>query len=147
MFGAYVYEKSSAEYEDFVLLIDEDGLEEKTEYSSFFAEHGFSIVRYENDLIYRSKVEERVKSRLEKILMIARPGAYIPYDVKKLFRCTKVSVAIMFPKLNASAIKDDSELDYNLLTLAYKKNFSDLSAYKATKDFIRDAVRDKAKIV
>ena len=44
MFGAYVYEKSSAEYEDFVLLMDEDGLEEKTEYSSFFAEHGFSIV-------------------------------------------------------------------------------------------------------
>lgn len=146
MFGAYVYEKSSAEYEDFVLLIDEDGLEEETEYSSFFAEHGFSIVRYENDLIYRSKVEERVKSKLEKILMIARPGAYIPYDVKKLFRCTKVSVAVMFPKLNASAIKEDSELDYNLLALAYKKNFSDLSAYKATKDFIRDAVKDKANV-
>ena len=30
MFGAYVYEISSAEYENNVLLIDEDGLEEKT---------------------------------------------------------------------------------------------------------------------
>ena len=107
MFGAYVYEKSSAEYENYVLLIDEDGLEEKTEYSIFFFERGFSIVRYENDLLYRSKIEERVKSRSEKILMIARPGAYIPYDVKKIFRVTKVSVAGLFPKLDASAIKDD----------------------------------------
>ena len=62
MFGEYVYEKSSAEYEDLILLIDEDDLEEKTEYSSFFYERGFSIVRYENDLIYRSNIEDRVKS-------------------------------------------------------------------------------------
>ena len=30
MFGAYVYEISSAEYETDILLIDEDRLEEKT---------------------------------------------------------------------------------------------------------------------
>ncbi len=146
MFGAYVYEKSSAEYENYVLLVDEDGLEEKTEYSLFFSEHGFSIVQYENDLLYRSKTEKRVRSRSEKILMIAKTGAYIPYDVMKLFRVTKVSVAGMFPKLNAAAVKDDSELDLNLLTLAYKKNFSDLSTYKATKDFIRDVVKDKENV-
>ena len=83
MFGAYVYEKSSAEYEKNVLLIDVDGLEEKTEYSAYFSNQGFSVVRYENDLIYRSKIEGRVKSGLEKILLIARPGIYIPYDVQK----------------------------------------------------------------
>ena len=36
MFGAYVYELASAEYEKHVLLIDEDGLEEKIGYSAFF---------------------------------------------------------------------------------------------------------------
>ena len=35
MFGAYVYEISSAEYETDILLIDEDRLEEKTGYSRF----------------------------------------------------------------------------------------------------------------
>lgn len=146
MFGAYVYEKSSAEYEKNVLLIDEDGLEEKTEYSIFFSEHGFTIVRYENDLIYRSKIESRVKSGLEKVMMIARPGTYIPYDVQKRFRTMRVSVSELFPKLNVSAIQEDSDLDFDLLTMAYQKNFSDLSAYKATKDFIRDAVRSKENV-
>ncbi|WP_031552721.1 PglZ domain-containing protein [Oribacterium sp. FC2011] len=146
MFGAYVYEKSSAEYEKNVLLIDVDGLEEKTEYSAYFSNQGFLIVRYENDLIYRSKIEGRVKSGLEKILLIARPGIYIPYDVQKCFRTTNISIAEMFPKLNASAVKEDPDLDYDLLTMAYRKNFSDLSSYKATKDFIRDSVRDKANV-
>ena len=41
MFGAYVYELSSAEYEKHVLLIDEDGLEEKTGYSAFLPRMAF----------------------------------------------------------------------------------------------------------
>ena len=63
MFGAYVYEISSAEYETDVLLIDEDRLEEKTGYSTFFSEHGFRIVRYENDLLYRSVTKELVRKK------------------------------------------------------------------------------------
>lgn len=146
MFGAYVYEKSSAEYEKNVLLIDVDGLEEKTEYSTYFSDQGFSVVRYENDLIYRSKIEGRVKSGVEKILLIARPGIYIPYDVQKRFRTMKISIADLFPKLNVSAVKEDAELDFDLLTMAYRKNFSDLSTYKATKDFIREAVHNKTNV-
>ena len=146
MFGAYVYEISSAEYEKNVLLIDEDGLEEKTEYSRYFTNHGFSIIRYENDLLYRSKIEGQVKDGTEKILMIARPGTYIPYDVQKSFRTTKISTGRLFPKLNVMALKGDPELDYNLLTMAYRKNFADLTAYGATKDFLRDSVRGKANI-
>ena len=146
MFGAYVYEKSSAEYERNVLLIDEDRLDEKTEYSAYFSDQGFSIVRYENDLIYRSKVEDRIKSGKEKILMIARPGVFIPYDVQKRFRTTRISIGELFPKLNVSAVKEEADLDYDLLTMAYRKNFSDLSAYKATTDFIRDSVKDKENV-
>ena len=146
MFGAYVYEISSAEYENNVLLIDEDGLEEKTEYSRYFTDHGFSVIRYENDLLYRSKIEGQVKDGTEKILMIARPGTYIPYDVQKSFRTTKISTGRLFRKLNAMALKEDPELDYNLLTMAYRKNFADLTAYGATKDFLRDSVRGKVNI-
>ena len=146
MLGAYVYDLSSAEYEKYVLLIDEDGLEEKTGYSTFFATSGFRIVKYENDLLYRSKTEGLVKDGQEKILMIAQPDVYIPYDVQQQFRTTRLSIAKLFPKLNASAIRNAGDLDYNLLTLAYKKNFSDLSTYKATESFIRDSVLGKANV-
>lgn len=146
MFGAYVYEWSSAEYEKNVLLIDEDGLEEKTGYSVCFVAHGFRIIQYENDLIYRSKVEGFVRSGREKILMIARPDVYIPYDVQKTFRTRKIGISPLFPKLNALAIRDSVNLDYNLLALAYRKNFSDFSAYKATESFIRDSVQGKENV-
>lgn len=146
MFGAYVYELSSAEYEKHILLIDEDGLEEKTGYSTFFAAQGFRIVKYENDLIYRSRIEDMVREGQQKILMIARLGVYIPFDVQKTFRTTKLDIAKLFPKLNSLAVKDAAGLDYNLLTLAYKKNFSDLSAYKSTESFIRDCVLGKDNV-
>ncbi len=146
MFGTYVYELSSAEYEKLVLLIDEDGLEEKTGYSAYFVTHGFRIVKYENDLVYRSKIEGLVREGEEKFLMIARPGVYIPYDVQKTFRTPKLSISKLFPKLNALALKDAADLDYDLLTLAYQKNFSDLSAYKATVSFIRDSVLGKDNV-
>ena len=55
MFADLLYEKSSAAYEKHVLLIEEDSLEDKTEYCAYFAEKGFQIIRYENDLVYRVK--------------------------------------------------------------------------------------------
>lgn len=146
MFGAYVYELSSAEYEKNVLLIDEDGLEKKTGYSTYFIAHGFRIVNYDNDLIYRSQVEGLARSGQEKILMIAGPDVYIPYDVQKTFRTTKIGISNLFPKLNAFVLKDAVDLDYNLLALAYRKNFSNLSAFKATKSFIRDSVLGKENV-
>ena len=51
MFADLLYEKSSAAYEKHVLLIEEDSLEDKTEYCAYFAEKGFQIIRYENDLV------------------------------------------------------------------------------------------------
>jgi len=146
MFGAYVYELSSAEYEKHVLLIDEDGLEEKIGYSAFFAAQGFKIVKYENDLIYRSRTEGLVRDGRQKILMIARPDVYIPYDVQKSFRTMKLGIEKLFPKLNALALKDKADLDLNLLTLAYKGVFSDLSAYRATESFIKDRVLGKENV-
>ena len=146
MFGAYVYEISSAEYEKYVLLIDKDGLEEKTEYSAYFAEHGFTVIRYENDLVYRSKMEGQIKSGTGKYLMIAESGVYIPYDVQKFFRTTKISIGRLFPKLNAVVVQNDPEMDMDLLTMAYQKNFSDLTSYKDTEAFIRDNVKGKSNV-
>lgn len=146
MFADLLYEKSSAAYEKHVLLIEEDVLEDKTEYCAYFAGKGFRIVRYENDLVYRVKHEEAVRAGDSKILMLASSGVYIPYDVQKCFRVFKVSLAKLFPKLNASVVKRTPELNYDLLCMAYKKNFSDLTAAEDTKEFLEEIVYGKSNI-
>lgn len=146
MFADLLYEKSSAAYEKHVLFIEEDSLEEKIEYCAYFAKKGFQIIRYENDLVYRVKHEEVVKAGDSKILMLASSGAYIPYDVQKCFRVFKVSLAKLFPKLNASVVKNAPELNYDLLCMAYKKNFSDLTVAEDTKEFLEEVVYGKSNI-
>lgn len=146
MFADLLYEKSSAAYEKHVLLIEEDALEDKTEYCAYFAGKGFQIIRYENDLVYRVKHEEAVRAGDSKILMLASLGVYIPYDVQKCFRVFKVSLAKLFPKLNASVVKRTPELNYDLLCMAYKKNFSDLTAAEDTKEFLEEIVYGKSNI-
>lgn len=143
MFADLLYEKSSAAYEKHVLLIEEDALEDKTEYCAYFAGKGFRIIRYENDLVYRVKHEEAVRAGDSKILMLASSGVYIPYDVQKCFRVFKVSLAKLFPKLNVSVVKRTPELNYDLLCMAYKKNFSDLTAAEDTKEFLEEIVYGK----
>ena len=146
MFAELLYDKSSAAYEKHVLLIEEDSLEDRTKYCAYFAEKGFQIIHYENDLVYRVHYEEVVKTGNSKILMLASPEAYIPYDVQKCFRTFRVSVAKLFPKLNVAAIKKMQELNYDLLCMAYKKNFSDLSAYEDTEEFLEEIVYGKNNI-
>lgn len=146
MFADLLYEKSSAAYEKHVLLIEEDSLEDKTEYCAYFAEKGFQIIRYENDLVYRVKYEDIVKAGDSQILMLATAGVYIPYDVQKCFRVYKVSIANLFPKLNALVVKKTPELNYDLLCMAYKKNFSDLTDAEDTKEFLEEIVYGKSNI-
>lgn len=146
MFADLLYEKSSAAYEKHVLLIEEDALEDKTEYCAYFVGKGFRIIRYENDLVYRVKHEEAVRAGDSKILMLASSGVYIPYDVQKCFRVFKVSLEKLFPKLNASVVKRTPELNYDLLCMAYKKNFSDLTAAEDTKEFLEEIVYGKSNI-
>ena len=143
MFARYVFERSSAAYEKHVLLIDTDSLEAKSDYLAYFKEQGFQVIRYENDLLYRVKYEQQVKENIEKFVMVAAPGVYIPYDVRKSFRKTEISVGQLFPKLNPQALLEESRLDYNLLTMAYRRNFSDLSGYHETKKFLNTALQDK----
>lgn len=146
MFASMLYEESSAAYEKHVLLIDEDDFESNTNYCAYFCAKGFEIIHYENDLVYRIRHEEHVKAGETKVLMIAKSGVYIPYDVQKCFRVLRVSLGKMFPKLNSVAFKTEAGLNYDLLSLAYRKNFSDLSGYEATKLFLKDSVYSKDNV-
>ena len=124
MFASYVFEKSSAEYTDKLFLIDTDNLNGAVCYSDYFAAHGFQIIRYEDDLQFRVEHDEAIYGT-GKYAVIAATGSYIPYDIRKAFRLFDVSLATLFPKLNVTAIKEAKRMNYDLLCIAYKKNFKE----------------------
>ena len=85
MFARFVFEKSSAEYTDKIFLIDTDDLDSKTRYCDYFAAQGFSVVYYENDLLFRSEHDDAITGK-GKYAVIASGNVYIPYDIRRCFR-------------------------------------------------------------
>ena len=146
MFADYVYEKSSAEYSNRVLLFDNDDLESRTKYSEYFAANGFSVIRYQDDLDLRLKHEDAISEENGKYLLLVEKNKYVPYDVMKRYRSFAVSLTNLFPKLNTSAIRDAPKMDYDLLSLAYAENFSDLRDENSTRQFIEKTVYSRINI-
>lgn len=145
MFSDFVFEKASADYTDKIVLIDTDNLEHKTRYSMYFEAKGFQVIHYENDLIFRSEYHEAIYGS-GKYAVIAAENAYIPYDIRRRYQVFTVSLANLFPKLNASVVQETPRMNYDLLATAYRKNFSDLTIPSFTAQFIRNSVFDKANV-
>lgn len=145
VFGAYVYEKSSAEFVERIMLIDTDDLERKTNYSARFAERGFQVIRYVDDLNLRLEHEEAIYGAGKFLLLVSR-DSYVPYDVRQRFQCYEVSLANLFPKLNTPAIKEAARVDYDLLSLAYQANFADLRSQQATERFLKQTMYRRGNV-
>ena len=146
MFGSYVYEKSSAEYANKVLLIDNDHLDETTNYSADFLSHGFEIVKYKDDISFRLEYEEKIKIAGKKILLTAPADKYIPYDIRQKFRLFTLSFSNLFPMLNTDVLREKSLLDLELLCLAYRSNFENLLKRNQTEEFFQTKVYDKSNV-
>lgn len=146
MFGNYVYEKSSAKYVDRILLLDDENLDETTNYSADFLAQGFKVVKYTDDLSFRIEYEEKVKNAGDKIVVVARSENYIPYDIRRRFRAYAISLSSLFPMLNADVLRGKSALDLDLLCLAYQSNYDNLRQRKQTEDFFRTKVYNKANV-
>lgn len=145
MFARFVFEKLSAEYSDKIILIDTDNLESKTHYCDYFAAQGFQIIRYENDLRFRAEHDDAISSS-GKYAVIVAGNVYIPYDVRRRFRLFTVSIAELFPKLNTSTLREWKCLNYDLLAMAYRKNFNDLKIRQLTEQFLQSKVYGKKNI-
>lgn len=146
MFGNYVYEMSSAQYADRILLIDDDNLEETTNYSADFFTHGFEVVKYTDALSFRIEYEDKLKKAGEKIVVVARSEKYIPYDIRRRLRAYVISLTNLFPKLNAEVLKGKSALDLDLLCFAYKADFDDRLQQNQTEHFFRTKVYTKTNV-
>lgn len=146
MFGDYVFEKSSAQYTDKILLLDDENLNSRANYISAFSAHGFEIVRYTDDLTFRIEYEEKLKSSGEKLAVVAHTEQYIPYDVRRRLSAYMVSLEKLFPKLHPATLKDMDKAGLDLLCAAYPANFDDLRQKHDTEMFLCMKVYARANV-
>lgn len=146
MFGDYVFEKSSAQYTDKILLLDEENLNSRVNYASTFSAHGFEIVRYTNDLAFRIEYEGKLKTPGEKMAVIAHTDQYIPYDVRRRLPTYIISLEKLFPKLHPAILKDLDKAGLDLLCEAYSTNFDDLRQKRDTEMFLCMKVYSRANV-
>lgn len=146
MFADYVYEKSEADYYNKILLIDADDLYKRQNYTTSFSAHGFDVVLYEDDLAFRISHTKDMFSESKKLVVIAKTGDYVPYDVFIRFHKYEVSLQKLFPKLNADELTkvDDTMLD--LLSHTYPDNFEDLKLRSQTRKFLQECVYEKRNV-
>lgn len=140
MFCDYIYKKSSAQYENKILLIDEDHLEKRTNYCSNFVKHGFEVVRFNDDLTFRIDYEQKLSEPDRKIVVVAESEQYIPYDIRCRLRSYVVSFANLFPRLNADVLRGQRTLNYSLLCSAYQTLYESMRSSSDTELFLRTKV-------
>lgn len=145
VFAEYVYERSSAEFSDRVLLTDPDGLEKETGYGDYFADRGFRVIRYMDDLRLRLEYGDALCGG-GKFLLITDGEQYVPYDVLRRFRRCEASLASLFPRLDAAAVRETPRIDYDLLALAYRRSFPDLRSRERTRAFIEKTVYGRENV-
>lgn len=146
MFANYVFEKSLAQYTDNILLLDDEDLNRQANYIDIFLAHGFEIIRYTDDLEFRIKYEEKLKTCGEKLAIIAKTNQYIPYDIYHRVSSYKIAIENLFPKLNPELLKDKSKVDFDLLSMAYRNNFDDLRKKQDTDMYLHTKVYSRANI-
>ena len=146
MFGDYVFEKSSAQYKEKLLIRDDENLNGKTDYISAFSAHGFEIINYADDLTFRIKYEELLKVSGKKIVILAQTEQYVPFDVLRRLDVYDVSLDRLFPKLNLSSLKNMNRTELDLLSEVYPFNFDDLQKKQDTEKFLETKVYTRANV-
>ena len=146
MFSTYVYETASAEYENRILLIDHDHIEERYPYTGLFTTNGFEIIHYVDDLDLRVNHPEAILKGKRKCLILANPNQYIPYDVRCAYHVVELSYAALFPKLNPTVLMQETSINMDLLATAYHGLFEKLSSEEQTRHFIEEQVYGKTNV-
>lgn len=147
MFGNYVFEKSSAQYANYILLLDDDDLNNRTNYISAFSAHGFEIVRYSDDLTFRIEYEERIRKAGDKIAVLAHSEQYIPYDMRCRMTAYKVALEGLFPKLHAESLQEMDKKDFDILTISYRDNYDDYRKKQETEVYLKKCVYSKVPVM
>ena len=146
MFADDVYRLSEAQYYNRVLLIDTDRLNDMTNYCGIFAEKGFTVIWFSDDLTFRVNNDEFLHDDQLKLIIIAKANIYIPYDIRKMCHVVDVTLAALYPRLNSSVLREPTT-DFDLLSQAYAGCYDQLTSPQQTASFMQNVVngRDNVK--
>lgn len=146
MFANYVFEKSSAAYVKKIIIWDIENLMKKENLADVFLMHDFAVVWYQDDLDLRLKHTDEVFDLEEKVLLIAKPEQYIPYDVLSKFTQYTLQMNELFPLLNSEELHNLKRTDKDLLVQVYAKNFSNYKRREETKFYVETQVRSRDNV-
>lgn len=144
MFADRIFAESSAEYTSRLIIIDQDDIRSKYDYENIFVQNGFEIIYYNDDLNFRVSYNEAIYSSTGKYLVIASDKAYIPYDIRQIFKTFYLSYLSLFPNLNDDAVRILTAEQLDILSFAYKSCFSSYADKSSAEQYIRfDALSRK----
>ena len=146
MFSDYVFEHSPAQYANYILIDDFDGLHKRFDYISVFEAHGFEVAAYQDDLHFRVEFEDRMKSENLKLVVLRQANTYLPYDMTRLFARYTVSLRSLFPKLNPDVLSQQRDLSLDLLTRVADQNYDTLLGREQTERYFEKVVCNKANL-
>lgn len=145
MFADYVFDCSPAAYASKILIEDVDGLNAYTDFDHIFAEHGFEIIEYSDDLSFRVNHDGKLKGDA-KIVVLKTTKSYLPYDMRKQLTVYALSLNALFSKLNTEVLHGMGKTDLDLLSLVSESNIENLHSKEQTEDYIQKTVYGSANV-
>lgn len=146
MFGDYLLNKLAVDYENRILLFDEDGLFEKSGILPAVKAKGFTVVEYADPVKFRYFYEAKLRDKkdLKVIIHVKDTALYVPYDIRRRFYNVSISYFTLFPKLDAVELRKARHMDLDLLNIAYQNYFGGNLGAKGTRNFIKNVMFFKA---
>lgn len=125
MLSDYLWEQSQAEYAGSLIVRDPDGLWLSAGMEAKMTARGFEPRTAVDAVELRFLYEKNIRIEHEKCV-IRYNGAYLPYDMEQSMRVYDASIDRVFPFLDADTLRSFSNLNYDLLTVAYRDVMSEL---------------------
>ncbi|NSW90673.1 MAG: BREX-3 system phosphatase PglZ [Firmicutes bacterium] len=146
MFCTYLLDKLAVDYENRILLFDEDNLFIRSGAVQSVKSRGFEVIEYTEPLTFRYYYEARLRDNKDsKVVIHVRDTAiFVPYDIRKRFYNVSIDYVKLFPKLDALVLRKARHIDLDLLYVAYQNYFGDNLGAKGTMDFIRKRMFEEA---
>lgn len=135
----------SIQYEKRVLVLDVHGFRSIYDYTKLLIEQQFEVLQYEDVELFRLYYEQNIKKSDSKWAVIVSEDMYVPYDIRKKFFETEISIKRLFPKLHEDTLLRYIK-DIDLICYAYGDLYSSCDSKVKTVRFIEEEVFSKKNI-
>ena len=132
-----VSEALALQYEERLLLWDVNGFYRFIDYERLLTENGFIVMYYDDVEAFRLKYEKDIKPSEAKVAVILTEDLYVPYDIRRAFHETELTLGTLFPKLDETVLLPYTA-DIDIIAFAYRRLFGGCLSKQETLRFILD---------